>query len=167
MIKKVWTRLKGMQPGPLVRLLFLLLLHPFRIKPTMRSSKETMALCDKLYGNTHHRTNKANAFRHAYWNYKMAKNCQKTVKNTQKAAKWAQKVTDLYEDVSINKPLERAMDLHNNKIGIEVFLNKIEQKEDEIVLFLKEMAQNALKFDQLEFLRNHPDQMVYLTDDPA
>lgn len=167
MIKKVWTRLKGMQPGPLVRLLFLLLLHPFRIQPTMRSSKETMALCDRLYGSTHHLTNKANAFRHAYWNYKMAKNCLKTIKNGQKAAKWAQKVTDLYEDVSINKPLERAMDLHNNKVGIAVFLGRMKQKEAEVVQLLTEMAQKAVKIDQIEFLALYPNEMVYLIDDPA
>lgn len=165
MIKKVWTRLKGMQTGPLIRLLLLLAFHPFRIRPTMRSSKQTMALCDELYGNTHHRTNKANAFRHAYWNYKMAQNCHKTIKNPKKAAKWAQKVTNLYENVSVNDPLERAMDLHNNKIGISVFLLNLEQKEAKIVDKLTFLTQNALKLDDLALLVEFPEKLVYLTDD--
>jgi len=165
MIKKVWTRLKGMQAGPLIRLAFLLLLHPYRIRPTIQSSKETMALCDQRYGNTHHKTNRANAFRHAYWNYKMAKNCLKTVKNAQKAAKWAQKVTDLYENVSVNETLERAMDLHNNKIGIDLFLTDFEQKEDIIVKKLVELAQNAEKLHDLASLNSLEGKMVYLEED--
>lgn len=167
MIKKVWTRIKGMQLVPLLRLILLLAARPRRIRPTLDASKQTMAVCDKLYGNTHHRTNKANAFRHAFWNIKIAQNCQKMIKNAPKSAKWAQKVTDMYENVSVNEPLERAMDLHNNEVGIQVFLRDFDQKEAQIVQKLKEMAQNAVIFNSLEELNQHEQKLVYLKDDSA
>ena len=59
------------------------------------------------------------------------------------------------------------MDLHNNEVGIQVFLSDFDQKDAQIAQKLKEMAKNAVIFDSIEHLSQHPQNLVYLKDDSA
>ena len=82
-----------------------------------------------LFGSRHHKSNKANAFRHALWNVLI---CQKTLKKTnnrEKSVIWTKKVTDLYEKVTQNEFLDQLMDLHNNEIGRTLFLDLFDKNE--------------------------------------
>lgn len=84
------------------------------------------------------------------------------LKNKQKAVFWAQKVCDLYEKVTQNKPLEEAMDLHNNAVGRIWFLNLIDKNEQEIVAYIKEKTKNAQKVTTITAMNKFRNEMVYL-----
>jgi hypothetical protein len=117
-----------------------------------------------LYNNTHHKSNKANAFRHALWNVLICRNVIKYAKNKQKSVFWAQKVGDLYEKVTQNEILDQEMDLHNNTVGRIFFLNHFDQKEVKIIDLLQKMSQKAQKTDKIEEMRQHRNDLVYLTE---
>lgn len=103
-----------------------------------------MKICDELYGNSHHKSNKANAFRHALWSVLICRNSYKITKNKQKSVFWAQRVTDLYEKVTQNGIEDQVMDIHNNAVGRICFLNFLESDEKEIIAFLQERANLAV-----------------------
>ena len=75
---------------------------------------------------------------------------------------WAQKVTDLYEKVTNNEPLDEAMDLHNNMMGRLCFLNFLGKNEAELVDFIEKKAENAKKVTNLIEIANLSNEMVYL-----
>ncbi|MBT8276837.1 MAG: hypothetical protein KJO39_11875 [Bacteroidia bacterium] len=130
----------------------------------MKASKETMRICDSHFGKLHHRNGKENAFRHALWNLKICEKCQKTLKISQKSSKWAEKVTNLYENVTKNESLEDAMDLHNNSVGRMLFLTISGLKMAKKVDILLKMMQKAVKITKMEELQSLKDQLVYISD---
>ena len=137
---KIWARIKKLSIPQLWHLSVLFLKHPLLIVPTLKATKETFKICNALFENEHHKSNKANAFRHALWNVLICQKSMKWHKNKQKSVFWAQKVTDLYEKVTQNEILDEAMDLHNNTIGRICFLNFLDQNKAEMVTFLQEKA---------------------------
>lgn len=44
------------------------------------------------------------------------------ISSPEKSLKWCKKLTDLHEELFPNKPLETKMDKHNNKVGIQYFM---------------------------------------------
>lgn len=142
----------------------LCLKHPLLILPTLKATKQTFQVCNELFGNEHQKSNKANAFRHALWNVLICKKSMKSLKNKQKSVFWGQKVTDLYEKVTQNEPLDEAMDLHNNAIGRMCFLNYLGKNEEEMVVFLQNRAKNAIKITYSSNLNLIANQMVYIED---
>lgn len=160
----IWKRIRQLSVGQLWKLTMLFVVNPFKIIPTLRATQRTFYICNKLYGKEHHKSNKANAFRHALWNALICKSIRKKSKNKQKTVFWAQKVTDLYENVTKNNELDEAMDLHNNAIGRISFLNFLDKKEEELVGFLQNKSKNARKIKNLEEIESTTNQMVYLHD---
>ena len=77
---------------------------------------------------------------------------------------WAQKVTDLYEKVTQNDPLNKAMDLHNNAIGRIYFLNLLDKKEEETVNYVLNSSKNAKKVSKIEEMKLFKNEMVYLEE---
>ncbi len=153
-----------MSLGQFFRLSLLFIGRPLLIVPTLQATKRTMKICDSLYGITHHKSNKANAFRHALWNFLICQKTTKIVKNSAKSIIWTQKVTNLYEKVTKNEILDEIMDLHNNAIGRNVFLLKKEQNEVEIVDFLQEMLKNAKKITKINEIPTTENQLVYILE---
>ena len=158
----IWTRIKSLNINQLIQLSMLFLSRPFLIIPTIRASKRTMMVCHELFGNNHNKSNKANAFRHAFWNILICQKTLKKAKNKEKSIIWCKKVTDLYEKVTQNKNLDEAMDLHNNKIGRTYFLDIFDKKETEIIQLLKEKSQNAKKIAKIEEIEYYKHELVYL-----
>jgi hypothetical protein len=148
--------------GKLLKLSLLFLSRPLYIIPTINATKKTLLICDALYKGSHHRNNKANAFRHALWNLLICQNVMKFAKNKQKSVFWAQKVSDLYEKVTQNELLNEEMDIHNNTIGRIFFLNNMEQNDDEMIHLLQQMSQNAQKTSTIEEIECHQNMLVYL-----
>ncbi len=116
------------------------------------------------YGKLHHLSNPANAFRHALWVILIAKRCLKWKKDEKKAINWAKQFTDWHEDFSPNEALERAMDLHNNSIGVFLFDKVKDKNEVETISFLKQKASEAVKISKLEDSYNFPNKLVYISD---
>jgi hypothetical protein len=159
-----WKRIQQLNLKQLFQLTMLFASQPLLVRPTFVASKHTMTVCDELFGRSHHKNNKANAFRHAFWNILICQKTLKWTKNLEKSKIWAHKVTFLYEKVTKNAPLERLMDLHNNAVGRNQFSKIFDKKEDEIIDFLQKMLKNAqklIKIDQKEISSN---QLTYIED---
>lgn len=139
-------------------------MRPLYIIPTHKATIETLLICDKLFGTKHQNHNRENAFRHAIWNVIIAKNCYTPKQGVAKVVEWAEKVTTMHEKIAPNKPLETAMDLHNNKIGLTLFeQEKLYQKPlSEIKKMLLEEMKVGIKVSSAEEMKQHTDKMVYL-----
>ncbi|MDH7447285.1 DUF6973 domain-containing protein [Aquimarina sp. 2201CG14-23] len=148
----------------LFRLSGLMFQKPLLIFPTAKATKQTMIICNTLYGATHHNNGKPNAFRHALWNVLI---CQKTFRSTRNANKsmiWAQKVTDLHEKLAPNKPLEEAMDLHNNALGRDYFMKLKNASEEEIITFLEQRLCEAKVVETVKSVQENTSYLVYLSE---
>jgi len=121
-----------------------------------------MVLCDNLFGQVHHRSNKANAFRHALWNIQICQKTLKKTKNIEKSILWTQNVTNLYEKVTHNEIMQKAMDLHNNKVGLSLFSSVFEKKEEEIISILQNMMKNSQKVINFDDFIKFNRALVYL-----
>lgn len=121
-----------------------------------------MQICDELYGKTHHKSNKANAFRHALWNVLICRNALSVTKNKQKSVFWAQKVGDLYEKVTQNEQLDEAMDLHNNSFGRLYFFNTLDFSEEKIIGLIKNESNQAVQIHTINESASSKNRLVYI-----
>ncbi len=48
------------------------------------------------------------------------------VSSPQKSLKWCLHLTNLHEELFPNQPLETEMDLHNNRVGMNLFMEMLE-----------------------------------------
>lgn len=135
--------------------------HPFYLLPTYRATKRAVAISDRLYGELHHEDNRTNAFRHALWNYLICKYCLPHAGSPQKAMSWSKKITDLHEKLAPNDELPGQMDLHNNRIGRELFLNSIET-EDEVVQLLQQMTLEARQIGSIREIEEEKKNLVFI-----
>jgi len=124
---------------------FLLALwHPLFVLPTLFATKKCINLSTQYFGNAHHKNGPANAFRHALWNYMIARSCSGWSTKMDKAVLWAEKITNWHEEAFINKPLARAMDLHNNKVGRYLFSKYGATSLEELVDILINMTKESI-----------------------
>lgn len=133
---------------------------PSFILPTYRATKQTIKICDERFGREHHKETRANAYRHALWNYLLCEEYLKVSGSKEIAIAWSKKITDLHEKVSPNSKIAKAMDLHNNLIGRELFSGeKMNIRER-----LQMMTNNAKQVDSIEEIANSGHQLVFLED---
>lgn len=157
----VWAILKNLKIGEIKTLSKIFLKNPRYFIPTLKATAETIKICDYKFGDQHHLDNPTNAFRHAYWNYLICIRCFKVSGSMEKSVEWAEKVTNLHEDLSPNEDLAREMDLHNNRIGREVFLkfpNEIKQADKA----LKMMMLDAKHVRSIEEINRNPGQLAFI-----
>ncbi|MGO3182481.1 MAG: DUF6973 domain-containing protein [Aequorivita sp.] len=160
----LWRIFKNLDYTQLFGLLGLFLRNPIYMVPTIFATKDCMAIAQEEYGNKHHLSNPANAFRHALWVILIIRKCLKWRDNEEKAISWAKKFTDWHEKFSPNEPLEEAMDLHNNQVGI-LFYEEIKDKTElEIISFLKTKALEAEKIKTVDEVKDFKKILVYLDD---
>lgn len=142
----------------------LFLKNPRYALPTLLATKSSMQIATREYGEKHHLDNKANAFRHALWNILILRGCLRWNSNLEKAMKWSKTITDWHEEFSPNPALEKAMDLHNNKIGRNLFSETKSLSEDEMVKFLKQESAKAKRIFKVEDCENYKSEMVFIED---
>ena len=148
----------------ILKVIFIGLSRPHFIWPTIKATKDCIAISTKNYGKLHHKNGPANAFRHAFWNYLIAKRCFKWQRNEEIALAWAKKVTDWHEDSFPNKQLPKAMDLHNNEVGRFVFQQNSEKSEIKVVQLLRQMALESIKIDGSSTLSEYKNRMVHILE---
>ena len=158
----IWSRIRRLKLGHLYLLSLLFLSKPFLIGPTLKATKRTMVICDELFGQGHHRSNKTNAFRHALWNILICNNTLKKTQNREESIIWTEKVTNLYETVTDNGKMEKAMDLHNNKVGLKLFSVVFGKKEEEIISILQNMMGKSQKVTDLDDFSKFKHDLVHL-----
>jgi hypothetical protein len=142
--------------------ILLFMRHPLNLLPTFLATYQCVKISDKEYGTLHHKNNVTNAFRHALWNYLIAKKCSRWRRNKRKAIRFAQKITNWHEEFSPNAPLEKEMDLHNNHIGRRLFIQENEESVDKFVLLLKEKVKSAKRIVNKEDIKRYHNELVYI-----
>lgn len=85
---------------------------------------QSFVMAKKLFPDTSATNGIGNAFRHALWSCFIMMYCCK-ISSSQKALKWCRRMTDMHEELFPNKPLEKWMDLHNNQIGMNLFMEML------------------------------------------
>lgn len=119
--KLVFNLLKSLSLKNLLKLFFTGFSHPIFSILTFFATYKTYKISEKLFPKTHGLHGAGNAFRHALWNSLIMMYCCK-VSSPKKALIWTEKITQMHEDLFPNEPLQRKMDLHNNKVGREYFM---------------------------------------------
>ncbi len=157
----VWGIVKNLKFREIATLSQIFIRNPRYFLPTLDATVETIKVCDFKFGDKHHLDNPTNAFRHAYWNYLICEKCNKVSGTPEKVAAWAQKITDLHEDLSPNEELEREMDLHNNRIGREIFL-KYPRGIQEPEKFFKNLMAQAKQVKSLDQIKKTANQLVFI-----
>ncbi|NAS31761.1 hypothetical protein GTQ40_12310 [Flavobacteriaceae bacterium R38] len=142
----------------------LCLSHLLFVIPTYRATHKTIKVCDQKFKGVHHKNGQANAFRHALWNIFIIYKC-KQWSSVGKATAWAKRITDWHEDFLLNAPLERAMDLHNNKIGRNFFIKHQDANEEQLIQLLIALLPLSRKIHAVKQIQNHPDTLIHLEDD--
>lgn len=138
--------------------------HPLLVWPTYKATERTVQICDRLFGNSHNGNNKANAFRHALWVILISRNAFEISKNMQKALQWSEKITALHEKLMPNKPLETAMDLHNDKMGLKYFTELTTASEGQIIDFLKLKMEGAKIISDVKDVQDFDSELVYIDE---
>lgn len=149
---KLWDFVRSLKWRQLYRLFLLCLAKPGRVWPTWKATKKSVSLADKYYGAAHRRNTPANAFRHALWNYLVADACQTDKKDLEDTLIWTKKITGIHEELFPNRPLARAMDLHNNAVGRRIFSEYGPGKTAEILTLLRAKTEESVKTVSLEDL---------------
>ena len=141
--------------------------HPFLFTSAIPATWECVAICDQLFGKTHHKNNKANAFRHALWNMMLTRNALRFERDPDKALGWAKIITDWHEDFSPNDPLARSMDLHNNDTGRRLYRLKFADKRannTQLTQALVPLLEKAVKIEHPNQVRDHHSRLVFIKD---
>ncbi|WP_029036299.1 DUF6973 domain-containing protein [Salinimicrobium xinjiangense] len=137
-------RIASLNFRELVVLCLVFLRRPQYLIPTYKATNRAVEISDRLYGDLHHEDNRTNAFRHALWNYLICQYCLPVAGCPERVMSWSKKITDLHERLAPNEDLAKMMDLHNNKIGRELFLN-FSGKEMDILTVLQQMTAEAVQ----------------------
>lgn len=156
--------IRGLSFRELFRLTGIMIRNPLYVFPTLIATKQTLQICDSLYGRSHHAHGRANAFRHALWNILIAQRIYRIRKSVKKSIAWAEKITDLHEELSSNNPLEKAMDLHNNRVGRSYFEKLKTSSEEQVITFLKNKVLRAIKVANLDDIKRSVNELVYISE---
>jgi len=139
-----------------------LLSKPLLLLPTVWATIESILFSKINFEENSGARGVANAFRHAAWNLLIAKNC--TLFTTrEKAVHWAKFTTDLHEDCFPNEPFDHEMDLHNNRVGREVFEKLAQQRlsKKEMMAKLLRKTDSAIGLADEKAFADYPDELVY------
>lgn len=124
-----------------------------------------MKIAKEKFPQTHQSSALGNAYRHALWSSLiMVYGCK--ISSVRKTKIWCEKITTLHEELFSNPVLERKMDLHNNKIGVELFL-KMEKgihRQFFETSFILEKLNEKLKTAKMitNINEEFPNELVYL-----
>ncbi|MDX1604522.1 MAG: hypothetical protein R3209_15745 [Salinimicrobium sediminis] len=157
----ILRRIASLNFRELVILCVIFLRRPFFLLPTYKATHQAVEICNRLYGELHHEDNRTNAFRHALWNYLICKYCLNIAGSQEKSVSWSREITDLHERLSPNEALARRMDLHNNRIGREIFL-RFSGSEEQVVLFLQQKTREAIQVVSLEEIEEERENLVFI-----
>ena len=166
-IKILFNTLITLSFKKLLRLLKLVVPHPLLAILGIYATVKSFTLAEKFFPKTSATNGIGNAFRHALWSALIMMYCCK-ISSPQKALKFCKEMTDLHEELFPNEPLEKKMDLHNNQVGINLFMEMLpcihrqffEKKF--IIDRLFEKLKTAKVLTDLK--ENHNDDLVYLAE---
>lgn len=160
-----WKLIKGIKYQQIASLSTFFFMHPVLMLATIKATSRTLKIVQEEFPDIHGKDNKANAFRHALWNFLIALACFRKEKNLEKVVFWTKEITDWHEDFSPNIALAREMDLHNNHVGRALFLKQKSTTEKEIIRELKLMLISAIQIESLNEINHHSFELVFINQD--
>jgi len=161
----IWKLIKGIRFKQLIVLFVFFLKRPMFMFSTAKATSQTLKIVQEKFPGIHGKDNRANAFRHALWNYLIAVRCLKNEKNIKTILSWTKEITDWHEDFSPNAPLARAMDLHNNYIGRALFQHNGSYTEKEIIRALELKLIEAVQVASLKEIDRSSTGLVFIHHD--
>ncbi|MCD0476931.1 hypothetical protein LPB90_00565 [Chryseobacterium sp. LC2016-29] len=165
--KVVLTTITSMSLKKIFKLLSAVLPHPLFSILSFYATVKAFSIAQKLYPKTASKNGEGNAFRHSFWCCLIMMYCSK-VSSPEKALEFCKKITDLHEELFPNEPLETKMDLHNNKIGMDYFMELlpgIHRQFFEKSFFIKELQKKTANAKILKSLDDDFEgELVYLDE---
>lgn len=159
--------LRSLSTEKILKLIGLALRYPHFSILSLFATLKTYSIARKLFSETNSTSGVGNAFRHALWTCLILMYCCK-ISSPKKAIVYTQKFTDMHEELFPNKPLEKRMDLHNNKIGIELFkelLEGVHRQFFETSFFVDKLLEKTKSAQLLTDLNQTLDnELVYLNE---
>ncbi len=139
--------------------------RPILLIPTIWGTIESFLFSEINFDESSSGRGVSNAFRHAAWNLLIAKNCSFFTSET-KAVAWAKYITNLHEEVFPNEPFDHQMDLHNNRIGREIFVKLIRNKlsKQEMISSLVKKSETAFGTKDEKQFGNYKEDLVYFKE---
>ena len=138
--------------------------NPLFIIPTIKATKQCLKISTNYFGRLHHKNTSANAFRHALWNYLIAKKCTKWSKKVKSILQWTKDTTDWHENAFVNRELARKMDVHNNAIGRAIFEKHPTTSLENVILLFLGMAKKSIHIKDKGLFEKYPFSLVHLTN---
>lgn len=102
------------------RLLNVVIPHPIFAIVSLYATYKAFTIARSYFPKTNSSDGIGNAFRHSFWTCLIIMYCSK-ISSAEKSIKWCQKITDLHEELFPNETMQKQMDLHNNKVGINLY----------------------------------------------
>ena len=166
-IKILFNTLITLSFKKLLRLLKLIVPHPLLAILGIYATVKSFTLAEKFFPKTSATNGIGNAFRHALWSALIMMYCCK-ISSPQKALKFCKEMTDLHEELFPNEPLEKKMDLHNNQVGMDLFMEMlpgIHRQFFEKSFFIEALQKKTAKAKVLTSLEDHFEgELVYLDE---
>lgn len=157
--------LRTLSFSKIVKLLKLTVPHPLFTILSFYATIKSFAIAKQHFPKTNSSNGVGNAFRHSLWTCLIMMYCCK-ISSPKKSLDFCKRMTDLHEELFPNKPLETKMDLHNNQIGMNLFMNLLEgihRQFFETNFFVQELLQKTKSAKILKSTDEILDQnMVYL-----
>lgn len=161
---KLSSWVKRLSLRQVVKVSFICLQYPRYIVPTIQATQKTIVHCSQQFGKAQHANGKANAYRHALWNWWICNKTYAINQDQERAMAWAKKITDLHEKLAPNPMIETAMDLHNNAVGRELFYNNHTSNTNEIVNILLKMIQQSQRINSELEIPSNKHILVYIEE---
>lgn len=163
--KIIFNTLSTLSLKKIIKLLSLVLPHPLFAILSFYATIKSFTLAQKHFPKTNSNDGIGNAFRHALWCCLIMMYCCK-ISSPEKSLKWCKKMTDLHEELFPNEPLQTQMDLHNNKVGMNLFMELlpgIHRQFFETGFFIDVLLKKAKTAVVLKHPdENHGKELVYL-----
>ena len=164
-LKTLIRAISSLSFSKIMTVLGLVITHPLLSILSFYATVRTFTISQKFFPISHSTDGIGNAFRHALWCCMILMYCCK-ITSPEKALKWCKKITDLHEELFPNEPLQRHMDLHNNKIGMNYFqslLPGIHRQFFETSFFVDALFEKTKTAIVLESTDQDPaDDLVYI-----
>ncbi len=151
----------------IVKLVSVTLPHPLFSVLSFYATVRSFVIARKYFPETNSANGIGNAFRHALWTCLIMMYCCK-ISSARKSLDFCKKITDLHEELFPNEPLEKKMDLHNNKVGMDLFMEMLEgihRQFFETSFFVDKLFEKTKTAKILEKLNDDfAGELVYLKD---
>ena len=163
--KIIFNTLSTLSLKKIIKLLSLVLPHPLFAILSFYATIKSFTLAQKHFPKTNSNDGIGNAFRHALWCCLIMMYCCK-ISSPEKSLKWCKKMTDLHEELFPNELLQTQMDLHNNKVGMDLFMELlpgIHRQFFETGFFIDVLLKKTKTAAVLRHPdENHGNELVYL-----